>query len=443
MASIETPTYDHIKSEYLNLPFTQTSGYGHYAPTGADARVRDESTKQFLNDPSVTEPHLDPSRHSWETINQTIEAYDRLLTELAKNPHRSPEEDDLMDIIINKTGELFRYEELLLSLGNTALEERDEHRRLASDLSLEIMGGVNKPAFSTLVNELLDMADKSQSEIASELRKILKRQSVDNGGGFNHVELEDTTRDVVRNDLYELFPGLQGLIGAEDTGPISPSELVEICKKIQGLAGMDEWNTELNDGKSANTSSKDKTVFIGKDRATLKNQREAVALGVHEAIVHGGRAGGVQCAGTLDFEEGLATRLQQIISGERRTPGVQYYLSIGLQAGIDREGEARNYREVFEIMWRREVLLQEKAGKEIDIVEARALAQRQVTRTRRGGAIDTRDSSYFVGAQKAAEWLNGLAQRPTDERKRELLRVLTNRIDPTVPEHILMVEKAT
>ena len=140
MTSVETPTYKAIESEYLGLPFTQTSGYGHYAPTGEDVNIRTKSAEVFLADVEVTEPYLDPSRHSRDTINQTIEAYDRLLAELARNPRRTPEEDALMNKIINKTGELFRYEELLLSLGTIALEERDEHRRLAADLSIGIMG---------------------------------------------------------------------------------------------------------------------------------------------------------------------------------------------------------------------------------------------------------------------------------------------------------------
>ena len=430
-----------IEQKYQSLEFTQTSGYNHYAPTADNRALRQSSIDRFLADEMMAELHIELTRYSPEEITQTASVYNELLMELAAKSPRTPEEDSLMDKIINKTGELFRYEELLLSLGATVLEDRSEHRRLAADLSLEIMGGVNKPAFNTLVNELLDTADTSALPIAAELKELLMRQEVDIDSQFSRIDLEDTTRKIIEGDLYELYPGLEKLMEAEDSGPVGSTEAVETFKSLQQLAGLDDWDTDLDDGKSAHTSSKDRKVFIGRNRAALKNHKETVALGMHEAIVHGSRAGGVQVADTLDFEEGLATRLQQILSGEKRTPGVQYYLSIGLQAGADRNGEMRSYRETFEIMWRREVLLQEKAGTEIDISAARVLAQRQVTRTRRGGAIDTRDSSYFVGAQKAAQWLNELSLKPADVRLRELKRVLTNRIDPTIPEHIAMTQE--
>lgn len=192
------------------------------------------------------------------------------------------------------------------------------------------------------------------------------------------------------------------------------------------------WKAELDGGKSAHTDIRGETVYYGRGRDDFPNELAAIGVAFHEAIVHGGRGEG---PGGLVFEEGLATCLEQVITGNKRVPGVQYYLSIGLQAGVDRQGEMRSYRGTFEIMWRREVLLMERSGKEIDIEKARSNAQRQVHRTRRGGAIDTRDSSYFLGAQKAANWLNTIADLPESERQARLKHILSVRYDPTNPDH--------
>lgn len=116
-------------------------------------------------------------------------------------------------------------------------------------------------------------------------------------------------------------------------------------------------------------------------------------------------------------------------------------MSIGLQAGADSGGEHRNYRQVFEILWRREAMLMEQAGKEVDMQKARSNAQRQVHRTRRGGAIDTRDSSYFVGAQKAAVWLNEVAQLQPNEMQEKLRWILSGSFDPTNLAHVAIMEK--
>lgn len=80
----------------------------------------------------------------------------------------------------------------------------------------------------------------------------------------------------------------------------------------------------------------------------------------------------------------------------------------------------------------------EQAGKEVDLVQARSNAQRQVHRTRRGGAIDTRDSAYFIGGQKAALWLNEITSLSADERQAKLIQVLSTRFDPTLPKHLAL-----
>ena len=432
------------KDRFNALDFSRTAGYVHYHATDPeDSMRREESVDRFLESDSLEEPFVEPTKHSWETIKRTITEYEEIIDTLLLKPFRTPRDEAELDLLIQKTGELFRYEELMLAMGAASLDVRDSHRRLAAELSMETIGGVNQGAFRQLVNDTVELAEESDSPVGKELLEMVRKQE-QGSEVFVSYDLEPQTREVIMKDIEELYPGIKDLYDENGgDGPVSPQGLVEICNELFKIAAFDpEWAGELADGKSARTASGRKRVLVGKDRTALPNKRSAVGLAFHEAIVHGSRSRGEKVPGSGDFEEGLATRLQQIISGEERTPGTQYYLSIGLQAGLDRGGAPRSYRETFEILWRREVLLAKKAGKDFDIAKSRSDAQRQVHRTRRGGAIDTRDSSYFVGAQSAAVWLNEIAKLPQDERRQKLQSVLADQYDPTIPEHVAFIESA-
>jgi hypothetical protein len=431
-----------IEDEFSGLAFTQTDGNSHYVSKNPeDLASRNASIKEFLASDDLLEPTIHPTKHDIETIELTVQKYEAMLDVLMAQPNRSEEDEMLIDRLINKSGELFRYEELALAIGGAATEDTVDHRRVAGELSLEMLGGVHKEAFGKLLNELIDDAESLDSKYATELMTLVGRQP-ESESVKDSIELEESTREIVGEDLKTIFPGLRELLNEPDKGPVSPEQLIALFERMKDVADLeDDWTFELTDGTGAETSGSKRKVSVGRKHAPLSSKRSAVALGFHEVVVHGGRSEGITMPDSLDFEEGLATRLQQVISGEHRTPGVQYYLAIGLQAGVDRGGIPRNYRETFEIMWRREAILAEKAGNEVDEEVLRLKAQRQVHRTRRGGAVDTRDASYFVGAQKSAAWLNEIAQLPAAERRRKLSLALTHRFDPTVPEQLQYIER--
>ena len=64
--SLEKPSSEILNTEsaFRSLLFTQTSGYGHYAPAIVDTDRHALSVETFLNDPEVLEPHMGPSYHS-------------------------------------------------------------------------------------------------------------------------------------------------------------------------------------------------------------------------------------------------------------------------------------------------------------------------------------------------------------------------------------------
>lgn len=436
------PLVESLTVQLEALPFDVVAANEHYTAGGAEnLKYRKQTIDQFLQDDELIEPDVQPRRYTHEEIDVVISKYESALDILVAQSDRTQDEDLLIDRLIKKSGELFRYEELMLAFGATAINDSEKHRKIAAELSMELIGGIDQPAFDELLFNLREEAFHSEQPFAKELLNLTgERPRPETAGQM--FELDDATREVIGRDLVVLYPGLNELLSAETTTSVSPSEAISIFDELLKVSGLDdEWQTELNSGKAAETHTAAKIVTIGNQRAPFKNYREAVAVGFHECIVHAGRSEGVVHPGVGDFEEGIATRLQQIITGEKRTPGVQYYLAIGLQAGADRGGVPRSYRETFEIMWRREALQMEVSGSGVDVQKARAQAQRHVQRTRRGGEVDTHDASYFTGAQKAAQWLNQITRLPGAERRSLLAKVLTNKYDPTDPEQAAYINK--
>lgn len=135
---------------------------------------------------------------------------------------RTDDEEELVNKIIDKTGELFRYEELMLSMGAAALGDisvHNEHRRIASELSLEIMGGIDQPVFKSLVNELIGIAEKLNRPEASELLTMLPRPETE-PAEVEIVGLKDETIKTVNQDLRQLYPGLDEMIEQASDAPV-------------------------------------------------------------------------------------------------------------------------------------------------------------------------------------------------------------------------------
>ncbi len=446
MTEIETnnaetpiPVRDALKDAFEELEFTKTAGYTHYNPSDAYQQGwRDAQIDTFLKHDSIEEPDVAVRRYSKEEIDSTVQKYESMLDILYAQPERSAEDEALIDRIIEKSGELFRYEELMLSVGAAATEDFNRHRRIASELSVEIMGGVDEEAAKGMINQLLDLAEKSESSYAVELRSMLTRQAIDMEKAENGIELTEKSREVLYADLLVLFPKVRQLLAGarSDDGKITPEQSIPIFNAMLEAVDLEDWGAEIEEGlKGARTSKADKKVYIGDKRDDFTSTLDALGTSFHESM-HAARSEGIEMAGYRNVEEGITTLLQQIITGVQRTPGKQYYTAIALQAGVDRGGVPRSYRETFEIMWRRQALLNEQASDPNDMEKVRSDAQRQVQRTRRGGAIDGRDSSYFTAGQKTARWFNELAQLPEAERRSLLALTLSNRIDPTIPEHV-------
>lgn len=435
-------TLETIVSRYNAIAFSGVPSNEWFAvSTAKDKADRQAGEAQFRVSDEQTEPVIDYPKMQSEIIATTDDAYQDILQELM-HLERTPEVEMMIDKVIQKLGELYRYEEVSLALGQTAyVSERQRHLELASGLSLETIGGIDPEDYGHMVNDLLDDAEASQLPEVKQLPAMVQRMEVKTG--TPSFELKEQTIERLRGDILELFPQLADLYPDEGR-TYSPEESVAHFKAFLDALWLHTWQARLGSGNKASASPATETVTIGSGREPF-SAVELYAIMFHEVFGHARRASMAKrqsrdvarasLPGSLDFDEGLSTGIEQIMGGRRRIAGVQYYTALGLQAGTDQGDLRRSYRQTYEIMWRRELLRQEKAGETIDIEKAKKDAQMQVQRTRRGGAIDARDSAYFLGAKKAYTWLNELAALDKHERQAKLLWVLSAVFDPTDEAH--------
>lgn len=438
---------ERIVAEYNALEFSQVSSNEWFAvKTPAEKAEREEGEAQFRAEVALPEPDIAYPKLQPEIIRTTDDAYQTILQQLL-HLEQTPEVDIMINKVIQKLGELYRYEEVCSAIGSVAhAAERRRYLDIASDLSLETIGGIDTEDYGHMVNDLLDDAEQSRVPEVRELRGMVNRIEVTEVSPS--FELKESTIQLLHDDILELFPQLADLY-PEEGRTYSPEAAVEHFRRFLDALWLYTWKVKLGSGNKVSASPATETVTIGEGREHFTSS-ELYAIMFHEVFGHARRASMAKrqsrvitrraLPGSLDFDEGFCTGIEQVMGGRRRIAGVQYYTSLGLQAGIDRSGRKRSFRETHEVLWRRELLLQEKAGQPIDFEKAKKSAQSQVQRTRRGGAIDARDSAYFLGAKKAYAWLNEIALLDKQERQQKLLWALSAVFDPTEEVHCEVID---
>lgn len=228
------------------------------------------------------------------------------------------------------------------------------------------------------------------------------------------------------------------------------------AKALDALGGAEEgWRTELVPNSSAlAVSAHQKLIEIGENREEIDGLTLQGKV-VHEVGVHAGRsiaaarAGWLSAAygqeGYLDFEESLATMLEGLYTGtDSLGASSNYYIACGLALGQD--GHApRDFRGVYEVMWRKNAL--EKAGavalSEDPRNESKRAAFATCVRIFRGtpcnvpGMVYTKDLAYFRGQELVWQVLEDV------ETQDDLDLLLAGKLDLTQPEHVQIAHEIT
>lgn len=435
-------TANHSWTEqFAEIPFSKISSNEWYAPLSEeDSALRLRAKVDFFEDETLAEPRIDyPKLRNEHAFDATEKQYQKLLDEATTDAEYEKAARRLAELY--RINEAMRLKRLSGAMGQAVLKQELSRER-AGTMAAEIFGEPDRDSFLSLTARLRTQATELQDEMpeAAELLALLGDATPE--VVHNSVELEKTTLSVLHEDLREIFPGIDDVITIdEERGEHTAEATLQYIERYLDFFGLTAkgWKTELIDGSkvAANTNSSTKLITIGELRAAEFDSVQSMKTSIHEVLGHAYRSEGETSQASLKFEEAFAVALEQIMTGEsRKGSGEQYYTALGLQYGLDQDGKQRNYRDTFEIMWRRAMVIARTKGEELTEDEAKDQAYTQVYRTRRGNAIDTRDMAYFEGARVVPQWLNGVAALPKEERQNILRWVFSGRFDPTDAEQV-------
>ncbi len=301
--------------------------------------------------------------------------------------------------------------------------------------------------------------------------KLTESQPVDSHAAQLQAELEGLV-GAVEESGYQLYrpsqQTVERLAGLVDerfdslVDTINPDETYDVDGMVGALrtalnkvgAYRFGWKAKIAKNSSAlAVSAHQKIVEVGENRPELKGKELSTRI-MHEIGIHALRSinaeqsGWLSAAygqdGYLPFEEALATALEDAYNGKFVDHGVDYYLIAGLAYGLDGH-ETRDFREVYEIMWRTHALdgLQEDGANfdEKALDEAKSKAFTQCLRMFRGtstkdkGVIYSKDLAYFVGQELAWSVLDNV------QTQEDFELLLTGKLDLTKDDHLKVAHK--
>lgn len=438
-----TPKHTHanLRDRFASHGFSTTSSNEWYGTKDTTDRNRTEVRDAFIIDETMADPAIEYSRVHTIPYTELEQEYLQLL-----DAAQQDSDDVVYELVARKLAEMYRHKEVSRRLAGDAIDQTLSLRR-AEYMNEEIFGEVEQRDFDATFSRVYDKARGVVDTLpeARELIQLIGDRVEVEATDFD-FELQPETLERLRGDLFELLPGLEGVLAPAETREVGAEEAALWAQKIIDVTGMSHegWEAVVGTGKAASTSKKDKRVRYGDERV-FASTTKMNETNVHEVIGHAYRSYNAShqddpqkrgaMPGSLDAEEGSATVLEQIISGTPRQAGQRYLLALGFGKGIDRGGEPRNFRETYEVLYRTLMVDQVTKGESIDRLAAQRKAYQECMRTRRGGAIDARDISYFQGAKKVNPWFNHIARLPDEQRKKHLEILLSGQFDPTDNKH--------
>ena len=278
--------------------------------------------------------------------------------------------------------------------------------------NIELYGEPDQEVFEGLVANLKEkVLTKDLKGRADIVRQELLAMLPETTTEIKSFRPNAETMEWVKNVVELLFEDFLAII--PDQEKFTPGELRDVFNKILSdvvREGEDGWRAVLSDGaKAPSAISEIKRVEIPNDDMEY-SQARVRQLTIHELGVHVLRSimGDnknisslrVGLPGYSNAEEGLAIVFEQGLGGKYEERGGHYYLIAGYEYLCE-----KNFREAFEMMWRRCALNKLKDGEDLTdeaIRKAKKTAYSQVFRINRG--TDTlpwfKDLAYYNGNMK-------------------------------------------
>lgn len=316
----------------------------------------------------------------------------------------------------------------LAHLIKTTEDEMDKERYSAEymRLNIEVYGEPDETTFRSLLSEKLHgIATKNLSGTAAQLRDELFAMVNFNetAEAVERFRPSEETMSWMRGVVETLYGGMLSHVPEQEEFTVAETQAIfqRIIDQEFGDAAT-SWKVDVEPAKAINVKSTEKRIVIPEDRGVLT--REALRkMVVHEIGVHMLRA--IMGEATdlyplqnglneyYEAEEGLGTVMEQALTGTFREAGVDHYITAGLTYF-----EGKDFRDVFEVKWRLNVLAGLADGDITDevIEKAKSTAYGGVMRILRG--TDElpwfKDLAYYNGAVNV--WRHLEAIRGDDAR---------------------------
>lgn len=345
----------------------------------------------------------------------------------------------------------------LLRLAQKIQVQNDEEKEDLTDefmkLDEKITGSVDPVLYQGIVNSLHELSEKvverpNLKKVVDELTGMLQEK----GGDTRIAALPDEIFEQYQHAYKTLFGGWLSRIIPQKEGLYAAEDMASIYSRAIDDMKMDQlgWKVEIDeDATSMRVSMEKKTVTVPSKRKPLSYE-ELVPKVVHEIghMIRGWNGSHISHRAEhglpdyLDAEEGLMSYGEQFISGKRQGNAtyIERYLGAGMMTGVD--GVKRDFKQVFAVMWRARILLENSASlediTEEDIKSAREDSLMNAQRLFRGGDGKipgvgwTKDKSYYEGSAKLTNFLVSFANRVGVEN---INMLFIAKFDPTNQRH--------
>jgi hypothetical protein len=312
-----------------------------------------------------------------------------------------------------------------------------------SRANVEVYGEPDVQAYESMVTDLKVRAFESQGQssayakvIAEELKSLLPDIPPLTNGSF--VPSEETiswVKDVVETLYENLFRHVDETRTAYDGAEIADLFTQIITQEFAEAAS--DWKVELRDDKSAiEVERLARVIYIpsSKNNVSIDKVKGLIAheLGIHFMRSLMGEDTDVDLlrvglAQYTDAEEGFGVVLEQALKAEFKPAGEDLFLAASLA-----HFEGMNFRQVYEIMWRKAIVDNAEAPDNSKVDRLKASSYAKVQRIFRGTdyAPLLKDTSYFVGSQKIWKHLESIRGNDTF-----LTLMFMGKTDPTNEQH--------
>lgn len=461
------PELARIVESFRELPVSDLEVYSYFDIDGTPeaAAIREQNKAAFLAD-EIHNPKLNYPKLAYQETTKLLSDSEHAVLDLMKDATKF--DHDMARV--RAVEDILRTAYLNVAMLQISAEMQhgdlmDEERQKCADLfnlaNDEVYGRPDETIFFGLVQKEKQRAQAIIADDRSvQLTKDVAGEFLE---GTSHIDITDNVDNfevsaeaisAIREVVEAEFADFLSLV-PESGEALGVPEMARLFMAAHELRNTG-WSVRVVPGKSQLESSQSQqTTLIGEKRKALP-VGEVGGLLIHENGIHVGRRKngdglgdpllkGLGLAGYADFEEGLGVSAEEVLQGKTRESGTQYYLAIGFARGLD--GSPRDFRDTFELAWRREALKSAKDGQinQAGIDRARKQAYIQCVRIFRGtpcdipGMVYTKDQAYLRGNRQAWGVLTQIASLPLDERRQAYCKLLAAKYDPTNENHIRLV----